>query len=77
MKKIILYTTPSCPFCAKTKEFLRENRIAYEDFNVMEDEQARDEMMKKSGKMTVPVIDIEGEIIVGFEPEQIKKALEE
>ncbi len=70
-----IYTTPTCPWCHKTKEFFKENNIEYEEINVAGNKEAADEMTKKSGQMSVPVIDIDGEIIVGYDVEKLKKAL--
>ena len=76
MAKVTVYSTPSCPWCHKAKDFFRANKIKFEDKNVAEDEKARDEMVEKSGQMGVPVIVIEGhDPIVGFDQEAIKKAL--
>lgn len=75
MAKVILYSTSMCPWCYKAKEFLKQHKIKFEDKNVAEDEKARDEMIEKSGQMGVPVIDIDGEVIIGFDVESIKKAL--
>ncbi|MBA7501161.1 Glutaredoxin 3 [subsurface metagenome] len=75
MATIKVYSTPTCPFCKRAKEFLKQNNFAFEDLNVAESEEARTEMINKSGQMVVPVLDIDGEIIVGFEVEKIKKAL--
>lgn len=73
--KVKIYSTPNCPWCHKTKEFLKQKEIPFEDINVAEDEQARNEMIEKSGQMGVPVIDINGRIIIGYNVEEIKKAL--
>lgn len=75
MAKVTVYTTPTCPWCHKAKEFLKANKIKFEDKDVSSDESARDEMMEKSGQLGVPVFDIDGEIIIGFDQEAIKKAL--
>jgi glutaredoxin 3 len=75
MAKVIVYSTEACPWCHKAKDFLKENNIEFEDKNVAEDEAAKNEMTEKSGQMGVPVIDIDGTIIVGFDQEAIKKAL--
>ena len=75
MPKVIVYSTSTCPWCIKAKEFLKENNIEFEDKNTGEDEAARNEMIEKSGQMGVPVLDIDGTIIVGFDQEAIKKAL--
>lgn len=73
--KVRVFSTPTCAFCITLKQFLEENNIEFEDLDVFEDEKAREEMVKKSGQMGVPVIDIDGQIIVGFDRERIKKLL--
>jgi len=70
-----IYSTPSCHWCVKVKEFLKENDIEFKDLNVAEDRQAAKEMVEKSGQMGVPVLDIKGTIIVGFNEPMIKEAL--
>lgn len=75
MPKIKIYSTPTCPYCVTLKEFLKSKSIAFEDVNVASDAQAREEMIQKSGQMGVPVVDIDGEIIVGFDKERISKLL--
>ena len=75
MTKVKIYSTPTCPFCKRAKAFFKENNIEYEDVNVAENEKARDEMVKKSGQMGVPVIEIGDKIIVGFDEQELKKAL--
>ncbi len=72
---VIIYSTPICTWCRKTKEFFAENRVQYTDINVAADEKARNKMFDKSGQMGVPVIDINGTIIVGYDVGAIKKAL--
>jgi len=74
-KKVKVYSTTVCPWCAKTKEFLKEHNIQFEDVNVAEDDEARNEMMEKSGQLGVPVIDIEGKIVVGFDKHKIAELL--
>lgn len=75
MANLKIYTTPTCPWCKKTKEFLKANKISYTEKNVATDMKAQQEMMKKSGQMGVPVLDIHGKIIVGFDPKGILKAV--
>ncbi|MBW2980414.1 glutaredoxin family protein [Candidatus Woesearchaeota archaeon] len=75
MPTVKVYSTPTCPWCHKAKDFLKENKIEFEDINVAENKEAADEMIKKSGQMGVPVIEIDGEMIVGFDQEKIKKLL--
>lgn len=74
-KTVKIYSTPTCPWCIRTKEFLKDNNITFEDVDVSSDQQAAEEMVQKSGQMGVPVLDIEGEIIIGFDKERIKTAL--
>lgn len=73
--KIIIYTTSTCPWCLKTKEFFKENNVKYKEVNVQEDEKARNEMFEKSGQFGVPVVDLNGKIIVGFQKDVLKKTL--
>ena len=73
--KVIVYSTPTCPYCHSAKEFFKENKIDYKDIDVSKDQSAAQEMIEKSGQMGVPVIDINGTIIVGYDKEAIKKAL--
>ena len=75
MTIIKIYTTPSCPWCEKTKEWLKEKGIKFKEHDVSNDEKSREEMIKKSNQMGVPVLDINGTIIVGYNPKEIKKAL--
>ena len=70
-----IYTTPTCPWCIKTKEFLKQHNIKYTEIDVSASPEAAHEMIHKSGQMAVPVIDIDGKIIVGYDVERIKKAL--
>ena len=73
-KKVKVYSTATCPFCIRAKQFLKENAITFEDIDVSMNQEAAQEMIKRSGQMGVPVIDIEGELIVGFDKDKIKKA---
>lgn len=75
MAKIKIYSTPTCPYCVSLKNFLKEKNIAFEDADVAEDAQAREEMVSKTKQMGVPVVDIDGEIIIGFDKERISKIL--
>ncbi len=75
MPKIKIYSTPTCPYCFTLKEFLKEHNIEFEDVNILEDKEAQKEMREKSGQMGVPVVDIDGEIIIGFDKEKICRLL--
>jgi glutaredoxin-like YruB-family protein len=74
-KRVVVYSTATCPYCIRVKQFLNENNIAFENFDVSSDQQKAEEMIQKSGQMGVPVLDIDGEIIVGFDKEKIKQVL--
>lgn len=74
-KSVRIYSTPTCPWCIRVKQFLKENNIVFEDYDVSAGQEKIDELVKKSGQMGVPVLDIEGEIIVGFDKEKIKASL--
>lgn len=74
-KNVKIYSTSTCPWCVRVKQFLKDNNVAFEDYDISIDRSKADEMVSKSGSMGVPVIDIEGEIIVGFDKERIKAAL--
>ena len=73
--KIIIYGTDSCPWCHKAREFMKEHKVKFTDKNVGEDQKAAQEMIKKSGQQGVPVIDVNGEIIVGFDEDRLKSLL--
>lgn len=73
--KVTVYSTESCPWCHRAKEYLKANKVKFKDVNVGEDEKAAQEMIEKSGQMGVPVIDVNGTIIVGFDKERLDEAL--
>lgn len=75
MTVVKIYSTPACPFCKRAKEFFKEHSVEYEDINVAENEKARDEMIEKSGQMSVPVIEVGDEFVVGFDEQELKKKL--
>jgi glutaredoxin-like YruB-family protein len=75
MAKVTVYSTPTCPYCHMLKDFLKENNIEFEHIDVAADREKGQEMIKKSGQTGVPVTDIDGKIIVGFDKEALKKAL--
>jgi len=76
MKKVEIYSTPTCHYCHMAKDFFEENKIEFTDYNVAEDMEKRTEMMEKTGQMGVPVISIGDEIIIGFNESKIKELLE-
>ncbi len=72
---VIIYSTPTCPWCHKAKDYFKEKGIAFTDIDVSTDEAKATEMVEKSDQMGVPVIDIDGTIIVGFDKTAIDEAL--
>ena len=75
LSKVKIFLTPGCPYCFTLKEFLKEHNIKFEEIDVAKNKKAREEMIKKAGKMEVPVVEIDGQIIVGFDKEKICKIL--
>ncbi len=75
-QSIKVYSTKTCPYCVNLKEYLDEKGVKYEYIDVGEDKEAAKEMIEKSGQMGVPVTDINGEIIIGFDKPKINELLE-
>ncbi len=75
MKKVTIYSTPVCHFCAMAKEFFKTNGISYEEFNVAADMEKRKEMMEKSGQLGVPVILIDNDVVIGFNRPKLARLL--
>ena len=72
---VIVYSTPSCPYCSMVKDFLKKKQVAFESYDVSRDERRAEEMVRKSGQMGVPVVDVNGRIFVGYRPAEIERAL--
>jgi glutaredoxin 3 len=72
---VVLYSTPSCGYCRSAKEYFSQNGISFSEYNVAADPLRAQEMIRKSGQMGVPVIDIDGRVIVGFNKVEIERAL--
>ncbi|KKT82570.1 MAG: NrdH-redoxin [Candidatus Yanofskybacteria bacterium RIFCSPHIGHO2_02_FULL_44_12b] len=75
MAKIQIYTTPYCGYCKMAKEYFKSKGLEYQEYDVFSDEKKRDEMVAKTGQMGVPVIDIDGEIVIGFNRPKINELL--
>lgn len=73
--KVTVYSTPDCPYCLLAKNFLRKNRVPFRDVDVSANPKAAKELIMKSGQMAVPVIEINGKMIVGFDKKAIVNAL--
>jgi glutaredoxin 3 len=72
---ISVYSTPSCPYCTMVKNWLKTRKVPFQEFDVSRDQRKAEEMVRKSGQMGVPVVDVNGRILVGFQPAEIEKAL--
>ncbi len=73
--EIKVYSTPVCPYCVALKNFLKEHNFVFEEFDLSQDRKAAQEMIEKTGQMGVPVIEIDGQIVIGFDREKISKIL--
>ncbi len=71
MATIKVYSTTMCPYCVIAKEYLKEKGFEYEDLDVSSDQKALEELQSKTNALSVPVIDIDGEIIIGFDRNRI------
>lgn len=74
-KKVIVYSTTTCPYCRMAKDYLTKYNISFVNKDVSEDREAAKEMIERTGQRGVPVIDVDGKIIVGFNQSEIKEAL--
>ena len=75
MSHVTIYTTPSCVYCKMTKEFFAKNGVQYEELNVATDAKAREDMVAKSHQLGVPVIDVDGSIVIGFDQKNLETLL--
>lgn len=73
--KVTVFSTDSCPWCDKLKEWLKQNKIEFKEIDVAKNEKAAQEIVKKSGQMAVPVTEIDGKIVVGFNIKKLKELL--
>ena len=76
MKQVLIYSTPTCPYCKMAKEYLKDQKIDFTDIDVATNAQKAQEMIEKSGQMGVPVLDIDGEIVIGFDQKKISSLLD-
>jgi glutaredoxin-like YruB-family protein len=72
---VTVYSTPTCSFCAATKRYLKERSVPFRDIDVSRDARAAAEMVRKTGQQGVPVIDVNGRVIVGFDKARLNAAL--
>lgn len=76
MKKVIIYSTPTCVYCRMAKDWFDEKGIQYQEYDLSQDAVKRDEVVKKTGQMAVPVIEVGDEIVIGFDKGRLSKLLE-
>ncbi|MGB2814473.1 MAG: Uxx-star family glutaredoxin-like (seleno)protein [Dehalococcoidales bacterium] len=74
-KKVIVYSTPTCPYCKRVKDYLTQKGVAFSDYNVAEDREKAKEMIDKSKQMGVPVIVIGDDVVVGFNQAKLDSLL--
>ena len=74
-REVKIYTTPTCPYCKMAKKFLDDNGINYQEFNIVEDKAAREEMKNKCDSLAVPTICFDGEVMIGFNERQLREKL--
>lgn len=72
---VTVYSTPTCSFCTAAKRYLKERKIPFRDIDVSRDARSAAEMARKTGQQGVPVIDVNGRIIVGFDKQRLNSAL--
>ena len=72
---IKVYCTPHCPWCTAAKDYLKNHGFEFEEIDVSTDPLLAEELIKKSGQMGVPVIEIDDELIIGFNRERIDEVL--
>jgi len=72
---IKIYSTPTCPYCQLAKDFFKEKNLEFSEVNVAEDGAALQEMIAKSGQMRVPIIEIDGQIITGFNRPELERMI--
>lgn len=73
--KVVVYTSPACANCHQLKDFLNENKVKFEEIDLSENQEMINELIKKTGQMTVPVTEIDGELVLGFDLPEIRKKL--
>lgn len=73
--KVIVYSAPGCAFCVIVENFLKLNNIKFKEIDISKDAKAKEEMKKKSGQESVPVTDVDGKIIIGYDLKKLKEAL--
>lgn len=74
-KQVVIYSTPTCPYCKRAREYLTRRNIPFREYNVAADRKAAKEMVKKSGQFGVPVITVDGEVLIGFHHDRLEEMI--
>ena len=74
-KNIAVYSTPTCPYCIQAKEYLKSKSVPFTEHDVASDQEARSRMVQKSGQLGVPVIEVDGQVIIGFNRTKLDELL--
>lgn len=75
MPNVTIYSAPWCVYCKMAKAYMDENKVAYKEIDVSVDEAGKDDMIKKTGQLGIPVIEVDSQIMIGFDKQALKKAL--
>lgn len=75
MAKVKIYSTPTCVYCNMAKDWFKEKNIEYEEIDVAADETKRNELIAKTGQLAVPIIEVDGEMIIGFDKNRLSQLL--
>jgi glutaredoxin 3 len=75
MAEVTIYTTPTCPWCKRTKDWLKANNVAFKEVDVSIDEAKARQLVERTGQVGVPVTEVDGRLILGFNADELKKAL--
>lgn len=73
--RVLVFTTPTCPWCQRAKAYLRERKVPFKEIDVARDRKAADDLVRRTGRIGVPVIEIDGRPVVGFDQAQIDRLL--
>jgi len=74
--EVIVYSTPTCPYCSAAKDYFRDNEVEFTDYDVSSDREKAREMIEKTGQQGVPVIEIDGEVVIGFDKDKIENLIQ-
>ena len=73
--RVLVFTTPTCPWCQRAKGYLRSQKVPFKEIDVSRDQRAANDLVRRTGRIGVPVIEIDGHPVVGFDQKQIDRLL--